>query len=65
MDEFPVCKVDFKLDKQSVYAIDSEYNEAQIKAIAVSKSVFVNGSYYDIESLAFNNETERLEVFLK
>lgn len=65
MGEFPSCKVDFILNNNSVYAFDPELNEAQIAAISISKTVYAGNRYYDIESISYNSQNDRLEIRLK
>jgi len=66
MDKFPTCKVGFIMKNKRIYnSYEQELNEAQIKALSLSRSVFIIDSYYDIEDLAYNQETQSFEVFLK
>lgn len=65
MEEMPTCRVDFKLNNKSIYAIDPEFNETELIALRMSKTIYIGNRYYDIESISYNMETSRLEVWLK
>lgn len=65
MEEMPTCKVNVYLNNNSKCIAEIVLNEAELKAVSISKSIYVKARYYDIKSIAFNSDDEVLEVFAK
>ena len=67
MEEIAVCRVNVYLNDTSnlIYESEKGLNEAEIKAIGISKSIYCNSGYYDINSIAFNFEDyNSLDIFV-
>jgi hypothetical protein len=68
MAELPFCNVCVYIgDKKTpLDKYKRQLNEAEIKAIGISRSIYCNNQYYEIESIAFNfQDSYTLEIFVK
>ena len=68
--EMPICRVNIYLNDNSNLLNSGrgkfKLNEAELKAISISNTIYYNNRYYDIINMAFNfNDSNTLEVFVR
>lgn len=65
MEEVLFCNVVVYLNDDSKCIKNSKLNEVEIKALSISKTIYCNNRYYNINGISFNIENNTLEIFVE